>query len=105
MARARHSSCCAVLLVLVLLLLPGCVALTGETAGENIDDAVITTEIKSKLAAERVLHTTKVGVKTERGVVYLTGSVETAGERSQVVQIAQKVKGVRDVVNHLEVRP
>ena len=41
MARARHSSCCAVLLVLVLLLLPGCVALTGETAGENIDDAVI----------------------------------------------------------------
>ncbi len=105
MARARHSSCCVVLLALVLMLLPGCVALTGETAGENIDDAVITTEIKGKLAAEKIIHTTKVGVKTERGVVYLTGSVETADERSQVVQIVKKVKGVRDVVDRLEVRP
>ena len=100
----RHIGCCAAALVL-LLLLAGCVALTGETAGENIDDAVITTEIKGKLAGEKVVHTTKVGVKTERGVVYLTGSVETADERSQVVQIAKKVRGVRDVVDRLEVRP
>ena len=91
--------------LVLLVLLSGCVALTGETAGENIDDTVITTEIKGKLAGEKLIHTTKVGVKTERGVVYLTGSVETAEERSQVVQIARKVRGVRDVVDRIEVRP
>ena len=105
MLRTRRISSYFVWLMFILLLPPGCVALTGETAGENIDDAVITTEIKGKLAGEKLLHATKVGVKTERGVVYLTGSVETAAERSQVVQIAKQVKGVREVVDHLEVRP
>jgi hyperosmotically inducible protein len=52
-----------------------------------------------------VLHTTKVGVKTERGVVHLTGSVDTADERSQINKIVRGVKGVRDVVDRLEVRP
>jgi len=94
-----------ILLVLLLMALSGCVALTGETAGENIDDAVITTEIKAKLAAEKVLHTTRVGVKTERGVVYLTGSVDTADDRGKVAEITRKVQGVRDVVNRIEIRP
>lgn len=94
-----------ILLVLWLTALSGCMALTGETAGENIDDTVITTEIKGKLTAEKVLHVTRVGVKTERGVVYLTGSVDTADDRSKVAEIARKVTGVRDVVNRLEVRP
>ncbi len=105
MLRARQSGGCVVWLIFILFLLPGCVALTGETAGENIDDAVLTTEIKARLATEKVLHTTRVGVKTERGVVYLTGSVDTADDRSKIVEIAKKVKGVRDVVNRIEVRP
>ncbi|TRZ99319.1 MAG: BON domain-containing protein [Nitrospiraceae bacterium] len=105
MLRARQSGGCVGCLIFILFLLPGCVALTGETAGENIDDAVITTEIKAKLAGEKVLHTTRVGVKTERGVVYLTGSVDTADDRSKIVEIAKNVKGVRDVVNRIEVRP
>ena len=105
MLKARRSGSCVVWLIFVLLLLPGCVALTGETAGENIDDTVLTTEIKARLAGEKVLHTTRVGVKTERGVVYLTGSVETTDDRSKVGEIVKKVKGVRDVVNRIEVRP
>jgi osmotically-inducible protein OsmY len=92
-------------LILIVLAFSGCVALTGETAGENVDDTVLTTEIKAKLAAEKVLHTTRVGVKTERGVVYLTGSVETAEERGQINKIVRGVRGVREVVDRLEVRP
>ena len=105
MLRARKTSGLCVGLILIVLALSGCVALTGETAGENLDDAVITTEVKAKLAAEKVLHTTRVGVKTERGVVHLTGSVDTADERSQINKIVKGVKGVRDVVDRLEVRP
>lgn len=105
MLKARWSGSCVVWLIFVLLLLPGCVALTGETAGENIDDTVLTTEIKARLAGEKVLHTTRVGVKTERGVVYLTGSVDTADDRNKIGEIVKKVKGVRDVVNRIEVRP
>ena len=105
MLSARQNSSCVVCLIFMLFLFPGCVALTGETAGENIDDTVLTTEIKARLAGEKVLHTTRVGVKTERGVVYLTGSVDTADDRNKIGEIVKKVKGVRDVVNRIEVRP
>lgn len=105
MLRARKTSGLCVGLILIVLALSGCVAVTGETAGENLDDAVITTEVKAKLAGEKVLHTTRVGVKTERGVVYLTGSVDTADERSQINKIVRAVRGVHDVVDRLEVRP
>ncbi len=93
-----------VLLFLVPFFLAGCTTLTGETAGETIDDTVLTSKIKAKLADEKLLNTTRVSVKTERGVVYLTGAVATSEERSKVVQIAKNVKGVREVVDHLEIR-
>jgi len=90
-------------LVLVQFFLAGCQSLTGETAGENIDDSVLTTEIKTRLAEEKLINSTRVGVKTERGVVYLTGAVATAEERNRVVQITKNVRGVREVVNGLEI--
>ena len=105
MLRARKPGSHLVFVIVTLLSLSGCVALTGETAGENVDDTVITTEIKAKLAAEKAVYTTRVGVKTERGVVHLTGSVTTADEKSRVVKIAKAVTGVREVVDRLEVRP
>lgn len=105
MVRKRRATGGFILLFLVLLIHPGCVALTGETAGETVDDTVITTEVKAKLAGEKAIHTTRISVKTERGVVYLTGAVESADDRSKAVKIAKGVKGVRDVVDRLEVRP
>ncbi|HEV8243630.1 MAG TPA: BON domain-containing protein [Nitrospirales bacterium] len=92
-----------ILLVLVQFFLAGCQSLTGETAGENIDDSVLTTEIKTRLAQEKLINSTRVGVKTERGVVYLTGAVPTPEERNRVVQITKSVRGVREVVNGLEI--
>ena len=52
--------------------------MTGRTAGENIDDATITSEVKAKLAAEKVSTLTKIGVDTDRRTVYLTGTVDNA---------------------------
>jgi osmotically-inducible protein OsmY len=44
-----------------------------------------------------------VGVETNNGVVYLTGEVETAEQKSRVGSVTSQVKGVRQVVNNLQV--
>lgn len=105
MHRERKYSGILVLVVLVQFLLAGCTSLTGETAGQSIDDTVLTSEVKAKLGDERLVNTTRISVKTERGVVYLTGSVGTSEEKNKAVAIAKSVKGVREVVDHLGVKP
>ena len=94
------------LTVLILggLLLSGCQALTGKTLGENIDDAAITTTVKTKLAAEKAVTLTRVGVETEKGVVYLTGVVDSEALKERAGEIARKVGGVREVVNNVRVQ-
>ncbi len=86
-----------------LLLMAGCQAMTGETAGQNIDDGTLTTSVKTSLAGERLNTLTRVGVETNNGIVVLTGEVETAAEKSRAGTVASQVKGVKQVVNNLQV--
>lgn len=88
----------------VLFFMTGCQALTGATLGENIDDGTLTSYVKTKLASDRLVTLTRVGVETDNGVVYLTGEVETAEQRSHIGSLASQVKGVKRVVNNLQVR-
>jgi hyperosmotically inducible protein len=89
---------------IAIVLLAGCQSLTGKTAGEVIDDATITAQVKSKLAGERAATLTRVDVDTNQGVVYLNGVVESAAMKQRASEIARQVKGVRDVVNNLRVQ-
>lgn len=91
-------------LVALVWMLAGCQTMTGQTLGENIDDTTITTTVKTKLAADKGTSLTRVQVDTNRGVVQLTGVVETAAERSRAAEIAKSVGGVKQVVNNLQVR-
>jgi hyperosmotically inducible protein len=86
-----------------LLLIAGCQAMTGETAGQNIDDGTLTTYVKTALAGERLNTLSRVGVETNNGIVVLTGEVETANEKSRAGTVASQVKGVRGVTNNLQV--
>ena len=86
-----------------VLLIAGCQAMTGETAGQNIDDGTLTTYVKTALAGERLNTLSRVGVETNNGIVVLTGEVETANERSRAATVASQVKGVRGVTNNLQV--
>ncbi len=88
----------------ILLLLAGCTTLTGETLGQNIDDASITSTVKAKLAAEKVSTLTRIGVDTVQGTVHLTGVVENAAMKERAGDIARRVQGVRGVVNNLRVQ-
>jgi len=88
----------------VLLLMTGCQAMTGQTMGENIDDSYITGAVKTQLASDKLVSLTRVEVETNNGVVYLTGQVETAEQRSHIGSLASQVSGVKRVVNNLQVR-
>jgi osmotically-inducible protein OsmY len=77
--------------------------MTGETMGQNIDDGNLTSAVKTKLASDKINSLTRVGVETNNGVVYLTGEVETSEQKSQSGALALQVKGVRQVVNNLQV--
>lgn len=89
--------------VAFVLLIAGCQAMTGETAGQNIDDGVLTSSVKTALAGERLNTLSRVGVETNNGIVVLTGEVETANEKSRAGTVASQVKGVRQVINNLQV--
>jgi osmotically-inducible protein OsmY len=91
-------------LTMLVAVTAGCTAMTGKTAGENVDDAKITAEIKSKLAAEKMATLTKVDVDTNKGTVYLRGNVENATIKSRATEIARAVSGVREVVNNLTIQ-
>ena len=86
-----------------LLLMAGCQAMTGQTAGESLDDSVITSSVKTQLATDKIATLTRVEVETNNGVVYLTGQVRTAEERSHIGSLVRQVKGVKQVVNNLQV--
>ena len=89
--------------VAFVLLIAGCQAMTGETAGQNLDDGTLTTYVKTALAGERLNTLSRVGVETNNGIVVLTGEVETANEKSRAGTVASQVKGVRQVINNLQV--
>ena len=91
-------------LALFVTLGSGCVALTGETMGQNIDDTNLTATVKAKLVADKASNLTRVEVNTTRGVVHLTGVVENAAQRARAEQIASQVGGVKSVVNNLQTR-
>jgi len=87
----------------IMFLMTGCQAMTGETAGQNIDDGVLTSSVKTSLAGERLNTLSRVGVETDNGIVVLTGEVETAQEKSRAGTVAAQVKGVKQVINNLQV--
>src|SRR3990172_1907221 len=87
----------------VLFLMTGCQAMTGQTMGENIDDSYITGAVKTQLASDKLVSLTRVEVETNNGIVYLTGQVQTAEQKSHIGSLASQVKGVKRVVNNLQV--
>jgi len=72
--------------------------------GEHIDDTTITTTVKTKLAAEKGATLTRIQGDTDRGVVQLSGVVDSAAEKARAEQIARGVSRVKSVKNNLQTR-
>jgi len=91
-------------LLAVALATAACESMTGKSAGTNIDDATITATVKAKLVAEKATNLTRVDVDTNSGTVYLNGTVESAEQKTRAEQLAWQAKGVKSVVNNLQVQ-
>jgi osmotically-inducible protein OsmY len=94
----------AILLALTLiapLLLSAC----GKTVGETIDDATITTRVKTALLNDPDVGGLRIDVDTFKGVVTLSGAVKSQGEAETAVAIARRISGVSDVKSTLQVSP
>lgn len=74
-----------------------------ETAAP-VDDAAITTKVKTAVLAEPGLKSLQIDVDTKDAVVTLSGTVDTPELKSRAVQIAQSVQGVKSVNDNLSVK-
>lgn len=68
-------------------------------------DARIQQDVLSELRWDRRIDETDVGVAVHRGIVTLTGTVESFAKNVAAQEGAHRVVGVLDVANDLEVRP
>jgi hyperosmotically inducible periplasmic protein len=66
-------------------------------------DAGITTNVKTKLAADDTVKAYQVDVDTRNGVVTLSGTVENTAAKEQALNIARGTDGVRDVIDQIRV--
>jgi hypothetical protein len=76
----------------------------GAKAGVAIDDTAITTKVKAAIFAEPGLKTLQISVDTVKGVVTLSGSVDTQQNSNRAKELASAVAGVNDVENRLSVK-
>ncbi len=104
MARVRSVNGMVGVAVAIMMVLAACTSMTGKTLGENVDDASITSQVKAKLAGEKISTVTRIDVDTNQGIVALNGTVTSEEMRARAAEVARGVKGVRQVVNNLQVR-
>jgi len=87
------------------LFLISCSLFSGsETSGQYIDDTTITTKVKSQIFDDPNLKVLQVNVETMKGVVQLSGFVDSKQSEAKAVAIARKVRGVVSVKDDLVVR-
>ena len=77
---------------------------TQQSAGQAVDDGVVTAKVKAALVADPVTKAHQINVETFKGTVQLSGFVETDEARSRALQLARDVEGVRKVKDAMEVR-
>ena len=77
---------------------------TPSTVGTKVDDAVITSSVKTALLAEPGVKSFDISVVTFKGEVQLTGFVNNQGQIDQAAQIARTTEGATGVKNELRIK-
>jgi osmotically-inducible protein OsmY len=94
--------------IVVLMMIAAFVACAStpkqESTGEYVDDSVITTKVKSLLANDDFLKSFQISVETRKGIVELSGFVDSQRAVDKAGQIARGVEGVKSVNNALIVK-
>lgn len=95
----------AAILAVTLVSAVGCSS-TAKTSGtgEYIDDSVITTKVKTAVFNEPTLKSAEINVETFKGVVQLSGFVNSQSDINKAVEVARSVSGVTSVKNDMRVK-
>lgn len=89
--------------VVLACVLASALAACGRTVSETIDDATITTRVKTAFINDPVVGGLRIDVDTVKGVVTLSGLVKSAEEEAKALALARSVRGVVDVKSTLQV--
>jgi osmotically-inducible protein OsmY len=77
---------------------------THESTGGYVDDSVITTKVKSAILTDPALKVFQINVETFKGVVQLSGFVDSNAMAKKAGEVARSVHGVVGVKNNLIVK-
>ena len=95
----------SLLVLLVIAVIAGCAgSRTQESTGEYVDDSTITAKVKAAILGDPDLKVLQINVETFKGVVQLSGFVNSPQVVSRVVEVARGVSGVKSVKNNLLVK-
>jgi hyperosmotically inducible protein len=75
-----------------------------SSAGEIVDDSILTAKVKAALIADSDTKAHQINVETMNGVVQLSGFVDDAAAKSAATNVAKSVTGVKDVKNELSIK-
>lgn len=95
----------ALFLALTLVTAVGCSSTPKqEGMGEYIDDSVITGKVKAAILDEPTLKVAEINVETFKGVVQLSGFVNSQADINKAVEVARGVRGVKSVKNDMRLK-
>jgi osmotically-inducible protein OsmY len=77
---------------------------TQESTGQYMDDTAITAKVKTAIFNDASLKSAEINVETFKGVVQLSGFVNSATDIQHAVQLVQGISGVRSVRNDMRLK-
>ena len=93
------------LLALLMVTAVGCASTaTQEGTGEYFDDTVITMKVKAVIFDDATLKSSEINVETFKGVVHLSGFVNSREDIDRAVTLTRDVKGVTGVRNDMRLK-
>ena len=94
-----------ILAAATLVTLIGCASSAKkESTGEYVDDSLITAKVKTAVLNEPTLKSSEINVETFKGVVQLSGFVNSAADIEKAAEVARGVKGVASVKNDMRLK-
>ena len=99
--RALSMGICLILAALVA----GCAGdRMSRSTEEAVDDSLLANKVKMTLYADKQVSGRQIAVEASQGVIQLSGAVASLPEAQRAVQLAQGIKGVKEVRNRLTVK-
>ncbi|MEE4357614.1 MAG: BON domain-containing protein [Desulfococcaceae bacterium] len=91
--------------IILLAFIAGCAGTPKqESAGEYVDNTVLTSRVKAEIFKEPMLKVFRIDVESFKGVVQLSGFVDSAKVSARAAEVAASVDGVKSVKNSLIVK-